>query len=522
MRAPGLSRLYADALYDFDRVAPFYPAGPPYAYPPAAAAYPESRRTVMARVLRRQHERWGLSAAAGERLNEFALPGCVAVMTGQQVGLFGGPLLTIYKAMTAVLLAERWRRQGAAAVPIFWMASQDHDLAEVDHIWALDDDAQLVRLQAGEAMPAGAAVGGLELGGAVTKAIEDLTRCCGGSSAVLEELRGTYQPGVSLADAFGRTLARWFAPWGLLVFDPLQAPEAAEMWRPYYLAALERQGELAERLTRRTGELEAAGYHAQVEQTAAAAMLFLHRNGARRGLRRHKGAWLEGEAHIEEAEARRFLQEHPESVSASALLRPLLQDVAFPTAAQVTGPAETAYLAQSAVLYAAFELPPPRPYPRASVTLLEPKARRLLDKYGLSLEDIWRAPASELLARKALPAELEQGLAAARAHFEEDFAGLAQSLAALDPTLVDAAQGAAQKIRHQWEQLQARSGRSLTRRSAELTGQAHYLDHCLYPQRQLQERVLGAAYWAGRYADLLPRLHAEMAPASPEHQELAL
>jgi bacillithiol biosynthesis cysteine-adding enzyme BshC len=522
MTPPGVSRLFADTLSDFERVRRFYPAGPPLAYTGAAPAYPESRRAAMAGLLRRQNSAWGMSAAAEQRLQEFAQRDSVAVLTGQQVGLFGGPLLTLYKAMTAVQLAERWRRQGIPAVPIFWMASQDHDQAEVDHAWVLDEDAQLVRLEADLAGPAGAAAGGLTLGAAAATALDTLARICGAPSAAMEAVRAAYRPGATLADAFAHALARWFAPWGLLIFDPMQAPEAATLWQPYYLAALERQGELAEALQRRASELKAAGYHAQVEQTAAAGMLFFHRNGQRRGLRRHGGGWLEGERGLEPGEARRFIEEHPESVSGAALLRPLLQDVAFPTAAQVTGPAETAYMAQSAVLYEAFGVAGPRPYPRASLTLLEPKARRLLQKYALTLPDLWREPASELVARQALPADLEQLLANARGHFEDDFAHLEQALAALDPTLRDAAQGAGQKIRHQWEQLQARAGRSLARRNGEVAQQARYLDHCLYPGRQLQERVLAAAYWMGRYPDLLTRLHASVDPAAPEHQIVEL
>jgi bacillithiol biosynthesis cysteine-adding enzyme BshC len=519
MTAPGLSRLYSDYLHDFERVRRFYPAGLPAAYTGAFGEYPASRRRMMAAVLRRQNADWGLSATGEERLREFAQPDCAAVVTGQQVGLFGGPLLTVYKAMTAVLLAEHWRRQGWPAVPIFWMASQDHDVAEVDHAWALDESAQMVRLQVNDGWASGAAAGDLRLGRSATAALEELERTCG---APLETLRAAYREGASLADAFARVLARWFAPWGLLIYDPMRAPEAAAIWKPYYLAALEQQAGLADALGARAAELSAAGYHAQVEQTKAASMLFLHRDGRRQGLRHQGAAWLAGEERIEIGEARRFIEEHPEAVSAAALLRPLLQDVAFPTAAQVTGPAETAYLAQSAVLYAALEVSGPRPYPRASVTLLEPKARRLLQKYSLALEDVWREPASELLARQALPVELEAALTHARGRFEEDFAHIQQGLAALDSTLLDAAQGAGEKIRHQWEQLQARAGRSLARRSTEVSQQAQYLDNCLYPMRQLQERILSSGYWMARYPDLPARLHEQVNLHTTAHKAVGL
>jgi len=527
-RIPGLSRLFGDYLYEFDKVARFYPAGAPFdldrlTRDAAKVTYPAATRRAMATALDRQNEAWGVLGLEGEtrgatreRLQEFAQADAVAIVTGQQVGLFGGPLLAVHKAMTAVLLAERLRARGIKAVPIFWMATQDHDLAEVNQAWALDPASQPTRFEAElEPAPAGAPVGGIRLHDSITALLDRWEATCGGEARAL---RASYQPGATLGAAFARLLLHWFAPWGLIVFDPFEAPEAAALWRPYYLAAFDRQPELAQLLAARAAELQSAGYHAQVEQTAAASMLFFHREGVRLGLRRHHSGWLLGDQPIAEAEARAWIAEHPEHVSPAALLRPLLQDVAFPTLAQVTGPAETAYLAQSAVLFQALAVRPPVAYPRVSATIMDAKARRLLDKYNLTLDQIWHEPAAELLARRALPPGAAAKAQNLRTQFDREFAALAEELHALDPTLVDAAQGAVQKIRHQLEQLEARVARSHARRSGELTAQAQHLAGALAPNGGLQERLLATASLTPRYPDLLARLFRELDVTDPDHQ----
>lgn len=518
---PGASRLQGDYLYDFDRLARFYPAGAPRLERLAALAgkriESEAARRATAAVLARQNA--GRGAATDASLRRFATPGAVAVVAGQQAGLLGGPLLVAAKALTAVRLAEDLRRQGVEAVPVFWVASQDHDLAEVNHAWVLDATPQPVRIST-PLGPAGGSVGPLRLGPEIEATLAEFERCC---QAPAPDLRAAYHPGATLAGAFADLLARWFASWGLLNFDPMDAAELAPVWSPLHSAVLDRQSELAAGLGARNQELVQAGYHAQVEQTAAASMLFLQRDAVRQGIRRRpEGGWLLGEEPVAEDDLRSWIRQHPEQVSPSALLRPVLQDTAFPTVAQVTGPAETAYLAQSAVLFEALGVAQPIAWPRASLTLVDAKAQRLLEKYQLPLEAIFHEPAQTLLARRALPAGIERAAAGLRENFERGYQALASELQRLDPTLEAAGQGAAQKIQHQLEQLEAKVTRSFGRRSEELSAQARHLDATLYPNRHMQERVLATAAWVARDPGLLARLHEAVDPAEPGHQIIAL
>jgi len=529
-RVPGITRLFSEYLYDFAKVARFFPAGAPYDLDRLISAangvrLPASRRQTLVELLARQNQPWGPDGksplATNQQIARLGEPGTVAIVTGQQVGLFGGPFLGALKAMTAVLIAERLRQRGVSAVPVFWMATPDHDLAEVNQAWLLDAASSPRCFKADLATPEPAAVGPLVLPSSIASLEDDWDRAAG-AEAPDPNLRAAYAPGATLADAFAQLFARWFAPWGLILFDPLRAPEAADAWRPLYQAVAARHAELGALLRQRGEDLENAGYHVQVAQSANASMLFLHRGGARIGLRRQHHAWLLGDEPISDADLQSWFTGRASEISASALLRPVLQDALFPTVAQVTGPAETAYLAQSAVLYPALQVRQPVAWPRASATVLDAKARRLLEKNGLGFDEAWHAPAADLLARKALPPGAERRARELRASFDREFHALAGELETLDPTLIAAAQGALQKIRHQLDQLEARVARSVARRSGEIAAQAQHLDALVHPNGSLQERVLATAAFAARSPGFFGRLHDQLDPATPDHQSLDL
>ncbi|MGH9483951.1 MAG: bacillithiol biosynthesis cysteine-adding enzyme BshC [Terriglobales bacterium] len=517
MSAEALTRLFHDYLFAFERVAAFYPAGAPFDCARLAAharelSYPEASRSAAATDLLQQNPE---QSAVVARL---AQPGTAAILTGQQVGLFGGPLLGLHKAMTAVRLAEQLQQQGTPAVPIFWMATQDHDLAEVNQACLLDSASVPQRLAASFPPEAsGQPTGAVCFDNSITAVLDEAERCCPGDWAAV---RAVYHPGATLGEAFGNLLRRWFAPWGLLVFDPRTAQGVQALWQPYYVQAFDRQPELAARLAERGAALSAAGYHVQVEQTAAASMLFIETAAGRLGLRRRGEQWILGEAAANAGALRARVAAQPGQVSPAALLRPVLQDVAFPTVAQVTGPAESAYLAQSSVLYQALGVAQPVAWPRARVTLIDAKAQRLLQKFSLTLDDLRETPAADLLARRALPAGIEARVAAMRTGMAEGFTQLRQELEQLDATLLDAAQGAAQKIEHQLAQMETRVARSFARRSGELQAQAQHLEGSLFPHREAQERVLTAAGWLARNPQMAAQLHDALDAAQPQHQEI--
>ncbi len=531
---PGVSRLYADYLYAFDRVARFYAVAEspfaPAAFAAAASrvAYATAVRSRMAEVLERQNRGWGASAATEALLAQFRRPETVAVVAGQQVGLLGGPVLTVYKAMTAVLAAERMRSEGIAAVPVFWMATQDHDLAEVNHAWVLGSNGEPQRIEwAAPDAATAAPVGRIGLGPAIAGVLEAFAQAAGAAPEAMAPLQAAYRPGETLGSAFARLLAAWFAPWGLILLDPLD-PTLAPLSAPLLAEVVARPDALSAALRQRSEELTAAGYHAQVHDSGAA-LLFLETAGQRQPLRFTEGAAHAGQQRFSPAELAALLRAQPERFSPGALLRPLVQDLLLPTAVQVTGPAETAYLAQSSALYAALGRYQPLRLPRLSATLVDARARRLLERFQLTVLDIWRldpqgdgeAALAAWLARRALPGDLAAGLAAQRENAAQGLAGLAAQVGEVDPTLVDFVRTVGDKVRHQFDQIEAKLARSLARRQEDLGRQARHLAGLLYPGRHLQERRWNSAAAALRLGPAWPALlHDQLQAACPDHQLL--
>jgi len=522
---PHVSRLFADFLYNFDRVAPFFSAPPRLAEWPVAQLqrpdYDADRRRAVADVLLRQNQAWNASPAALAAINRFR-QGAHAVVTGQQVGLFGGPAYTLYKAVSAIKVAAELNGRGVSAVPIFWLASEDHDFEEVRSMTVPSGPAELATLSIASFAAADAPVGSRQLGGDVAEAVAVLRSALGDAEAI-DWIAEFYRPGATLADAFARLLARATARFGLILIDPSDL-ELHRVAAPLFARVIEESEALNAALLARGHELTHAGYHEQVKVTAATSLLFALKDDARVPVRRNGSGFSIADAKVPANDLARQVADAPERFSANALLRPVLQDFLLPSVAFVAGPAEIAYLAQSEVLYKQLLGRATPALPRFSATLVEPRAARLLTRYKLTLRDLFGGAehTRELLASRNLPAGLESSFATATQSLDKEFARIQQELQQLDPTLVDAAKRAAEKIGYQLTTLRGRAARAELRRSEELARHADQLSTALYPQKDLQERVIGGIYWLARYGpELLDRLH-ENATGCVDHQGISL
>ena len=354
--------------------------------------YPPERRKAMAAILRGQAERWGLLDASRDALEKFARPETLAVVSGQQPGLFGGPLYTIYKAATAVAFAAELERvTKRPVVPVFWIASDDHDFEEVRHVFLGDGTVEARELAYSlEAAPRGVAVSRVPLADPVLTLIAETDEALAKSdfrTDVVEALRRSYAPRSGWTEAFARLAGGWVAPWGALIFDPAER-EAKRLALPVFEREIELRGRSAE-AARKTGEeLVAAGYHAQIARTGKELNLFWHRE-VREALRLSADGTFrlaESGRQIQAQELLQKLRERPEDASPGVLLRPLMQDYLFPTAAYVGGPSEVAYWAQVLAQYPLFDATPPAVVPRGGATILEPKVSKVLERYGISWE----------------------------------------------------------------------------------------------------------------------------------------
>jgi bacillithiol biosynthesis cysteine-adding enzyme BshC len=513
----------------------WYPANPfSMEWAKSSPVLEEAQRVRLADALREQAAGFGAGDAALaniERLRQ----GAAAVVTGQQVTLFGGPLLTLLKAATAIRKAQDATTvSGREHVPIFWLASEDHDLVEVDQVALLSKSGvETLRLGLKAARPL--PVGTLAVDGGSHEGLQELESALNHASELLgwapicDVLRECYAPGATLAGAFGRLLTKVFAAQGLIVMDAASRAFHA-MGAGVLRAALERADELEDALLVRSQELEAAGYHAQVLVTADHSLLFLidAETGARLPLRRTaEGAWKAGVRGYSTEELLEVLRAEPERLSPNALLRPVFQDAILPTAAYVGGPAEVAYFAQSEVLYSRIPARVTPVLPRLMATLIEPGIAATMAAHEVEFPQVLESKTVEALAlrlgARAMPIEGKRRVAAVGNAMDAELAALTEYMTAMSADLGRAAGVSASKMRYQMNRLRNMAAKFELQKQASLNKHAAAMMLNLYPDGHLQERLLGGVWFLARYGDALPGLLVEHAAQEcPGHRVVYL
>ncbi len=499
---PHQSKLFIQFVDDFPSVKQFY------GHPPTMQAvkktarsleYPRGRRAEVARILGEQNAAFGAGEATRKNLERFS-KGAAAVVSGQQVGLFSGPAYAIYKAVTAIQIAHELTRAGVDAVPVFWMATEDHDLDEVrSSTWF--HQGKLKRFELPGNGDAGLPVGRIELGAQVQEMADEAARIltAAGGEFVAAIFRESYSARETYGSSFGKLFARLFAEQGLILLDPLDERlhrVAAEVLRK----AVEEREELNEALLARGKELDRAGFAAQVKVTARSTLIFgmgqgTHggvRGGTRQPITANGEKFVGGEQTWTKEELIRAVEAEPEKFSPNALLRPVLQDYLLPTAAYIAGPAEIAYYAQAEVIYKKLLGRMPVILPRAAYTILDAKAEKLLRRYGLKVEDVWRG--SQEVRRKmetaSVPPALGKNFDKTVKESQRMLAQLKKQIVRLDPTLGGAVETAQKKMAFQLEKLKRKAGKAQALKAGLIAAHQEYLESLLYPHKLLQSREL--------------------------------
>jgi bacillithiol biosynthesis cysteine-adding enzyme BshC len=460
---PGTSHLFADYIYHFDRTKPFY-LRPPGDF--EAPTLPLERRLAVVAALRKIN---GDSPA----LDQLELQGTVAVVTGQQVGLFSGPAYTIYKALTAAKLARRLSEGGMPAVPVFWLATEDHDFAEIDHARVFKPKYEPITLRATGAGNPSQPVGGIPIRdlplGELRSALAGFTY----ADEVLSAVEECYRAGRTFGEAFRELIKRLLSGYGLIFFDPMDA-EIRRIAAPFLREAYERGPELVEAVLARSKALVSAGYHAQVLVEPNSSFFF----------------WLENGKRVPLQKTAAEIGERADLLSPNALLRPVMQDWLLPTVAYIGGPAELAYLAQSAVIYEKLLGRAPAAVSRTSFTILDEKSAALMEKFDLTLpaclagEESVRAHVAERL----VPPHLEREFRNVEQEFADRLDRLERSLLSFDPTLSAALAKSRKRILYQIEKNRGKVAREALRRDPRILVTASHLSHLVCPERHLQER----------------------------------
>jgi bacillithiol biosynthesis cysteine-adding enzyme BshC len=531
---PHLPRLVVDYYSDYGKVAEFYngdfrEVDSFKLQADRVRSRPLPREDVAA-VLTEQNKSYGCGPETLEQIEKIARGGACAVVTGQQVGLFSGPLYTIYKALTAIKLAERLnRRRLGSFVPVFWMASDDHDLAEIDHITLLDKDNRLEEIRC--SMPPlknNVPASNLILPSAVLeclKRLQDLTLDSEFKADIIGRLSEAYQPGRSYVEAFACWMTWLFKRQGLIFIDAAH-PRLKELGSHVFYREIAEDSPSTRRAISASRRLRDAGYEAQVPLHEGILNIF-YADGERRSIRGKDGVFrIKGKrAPARKEELLGRAKQAPFMFSPNVLLRALYQDALLPTAAYIGGPGEIAYFAQMKGVYEEFCLPMPVIYPRKSVTVVEKKTGHVLKKYGLEIPDLWRDPDGlrKKIAEKNIPESFHSALRRILDHVEGDFEFLEREVMGFEPALKASVGLAKGKIVRQWNFMEKKARQAARKQNETAIRQLGKAEASLYPNRRLQERVFNIAPFLIKYGyAFMEKLDLSLDIDVPDHQVLFL
>ena len=495
---PSYKPLFLDYLHRFDALSLFFTGDP---FDPASwgkmataleARVPSPSSAVPLRALNTALGADALTLRSIDALGD----GALAVITGQQVGLFGGPLYTLYKALTTVRLARAAEAElQTKVVPLFWMDTDDHDFAEVQSTWILDAAYELVELRydtddANEKLP----VGRRKLAPAIGTVLDEAAASLPDTEFkedVLSTLRESYAAGRTMAEAFGAWLLRMTRGSGLVIVDP-SLPELKALGADVFARELEEESESRRLVQQTTAELVERGYHAQATPSESHLNLF-HADPVR------SPVTVSGNSDKDELVRR--LRDEPSHFSPNVLLRPIYQDTLFPTLAYVAGPNELAYFAQLKRMYEHFDLTMPLIASRASFTVVERPQARFLDRYDVPLVKLNSDDESLLndILRGQTPPQLDEDLKRARNCIQDITTALERDLSAVDPSLVPTVKSTRGKLLHHLKELETKAFRAVKRRHDTVRQQFLATRTALFPDFDMQERKLSPLGYLNKY-----------------------
>ncbi len=511
---PGQSKLFLDFLDDSRSPNAFYPSRPNSVselasrIPDVIRNYPGHRADVC-QALMEMNRSFGGGEKTFENIELLKEPGTVAVLTGQQAGLFGGPLYTVYKALSALRLAEELSQNGHPAVPIFWAATEDHDFEEISSAYGIGPIGELFRTkieqnQSELEKPVGAIAVDEAMIDAIRSHLESLGDS-GTTEVVRELLSDSWCRGQTFGSAFCRFISRLFAKFGLIVVDPLDQ-DIRRLSAPLIKEAITKTPEIVASVLKRDSELADAGYHSQVAIEENYFPLFLiSENGKRRSLKnagdgRYRQTGENREFSLDEL--LKIAASEPERFSPAVLLRPVIQDYLFPTICYFGGAAEVAYFAQNSVVYEQLSRPVTPILHRQSFTVVEARHKRNLQKYELDLSKMFVGfdEVSAQVIDRFLRPEIADLFSETEEGIDRQLERLDEKLTKLDPTLSANLTTRRRKILYHINALQKKYHRSVAEKDAIVSRQLRGAFSELLPNDGLQERSVGITTFIDRHA----------------------
>lgn len=533
-KLPNISSLVYDYFYEYDKVSEFFTGNfrdqTAYSLQAEKVRSRDFPREQLAILLKEQNLSYGCGAQTVANIKKFIQDEACAVVTGQQVGLFSGPLYTIFKALTAIKLTESLNQNSPGCfVPVFWLASNDHDFTEIDHITLLDkenriEDIKYRRHSASLKIPVSKVVLSAEISNCIQQ-LKDLTHDSEFKPEILSQLSTAYQAGRSFVEAFAQWMTRLFKSYGLIFIDAAH-PDLKDLGKDVFYTEIAQNSPSTQCALETSRKLTQKNYGTQIQLHEGILNLFLVED-ERNSIQFRDGDYsIKGRAQtFKKDELLQLLEKQPHKFSPNVLLRPLYQDTLLPTVAYVGGLSEVAYFAQMKEVYEKFNLPMPIIYPRKSLTLIEKKVDKALKTYNLKVQDIWQNADAKIneIAKEKIPQSLDEAFQTTASHLDKDLKDVKQEILAFEPTLEKSVDLTIGKIHYQISLLEKKILKASKKQNTIITQRIHLAKSSLYPNQSLQERVFNITPFLMKYGfTLMDRLYQAVDIKHHDHQLLKL
>lgn len=499
----GFSQLTRDFIYNPEKTERFF-GDADFATITKSLSEKSFPRDTAVDILMRQNQQWAAGMKTRQNIEKLRQSKSVAVFTGQQACLFGGPYLVLLKALAAVKWAEKLERElSTPVVPIFWIASDDHDIQEIASVDIFDVSGKIVKLHidAGGDVPS-PPIGALTYDESVEREVAKLADVFPDNdfkAAAYAGLADEYKSGVPVADAFARYLHRLTAEYGLVLFNPYD-DEFKRASVPFMTRIIDKHSEMKKALNDTESALTGQGYHLQVEKSERATHLFFHDPG-RTAIHRDGEGFIAGGRSFTKESLCTAIMSRPLDFSPDVFTRALIQSHLFPAAAIICGPAEVAYYAQMMSLFDVYGLVRPRIILRPSATIIENRDQALLESHSLTFQDItgdFEAVINALLS-DTFPERLDSSLSSHRQGTKNTMEELRRELVAYDANLTGMIEHTEQKIDYLLGELAKKVFSAHKKKNKVERGRLYRLRDHLWPGGMAAERSIAPAYFISRY-----------------------
>lgn len=533
---PGHQDLFLDYLYDFKKVSNYFPKdfrnteGFESHFKAVLEKY-QLERSKLHGLISRQYIDINCSDITKSNIDLLSKDNTLAIVTGQQLGMSGGPMYTIYKIMTAIKLSRHLKENfnDYNFVPIFWLEGDDHDFDEVRYLNLFSQNNTLTSVEYNDGLAEETnrgSVGVKEFNENIIKFASDLQeilRPTEFTDDLIRTFKNAYFEGANFKDAFFDLIKTLFDDQGLVIFDPVNSNVKKELV-PVFMKELDEYRKNADKLVLRSAELEET-HHAQVKIRPI--NLFILDNKERLAIEpADEGYRLKGKRKIiTKVELDEIITERPDKISPNVILRPICQDYLLPTAFYIGGPGEVSYFAQVFSIYDSFNIEPPIIYPRSSATIVEKNIKNILEKYDLEYTDLY-SDTDELnknIVQKLSDIDIEALYTSTDEEIEKLLETLKEKLSPIDPTLADLVEKSKQRILQTTGNMKSKTENADKRRFETALKQIEKAVTMLYPNKNLQEREINYLYYANKYGpDFLKKLYSDLSINKFEHQIIEL